>query len=181
MDKNKYMAEAKNFMGEGDGYLHSEMKNGKAPQLVMSGDVLATMWQVCGILTRISEITGTSFEDTCGMTFSMPKLGGYANVSTISQNKDKKVYVGDDWNEQWQADKEREIKRKNSSDSISLAFNLAEMEKRNISLNNQLVDLKKDYAKKLKAKDEQIKALSKECQALEHRLEEMERRNMFNE
>lgn len=179
MKKEKYMKDAKTFMGEGFGYIHSEMKNGKAPELIMGGDILAIMWQVCGILNRISEITGMSFEDVAGMTITMPSLGGYGNLRSMVKDDTKKVYVGDDWDEQWRQDKEKEIKREANQDNLTLAFNLAEMEKRNTSLNNQMVDLKKKHTKEIKAKNEEIKALNKEILVLEHRLKEMAEQRMW--
>lgn len=178
MDKERIMKEAANFMGDGDGYIHSEMKNGKSPQLVISGDIMGIMWQVCGIFNRLSEITGNSFDEVAFMTINMPKLG-YGNLKSITKDNKKKVYVGEDWNEQWKKETESKLKREANMDNISLAFNLAEMEKRCTSLNNQLVDAKKKYSKDLKAKDEQIKSLTKECQSLEHRMKEMEQQRMF--
>lgn len=182
MDKDRIMQEASEFVNEGDGYIHSEMKNGKSPKLVISGDMLGILWQVCGIINRVSEITGTSFNETASLAFSLPSMG-YRKVSQMrkesSKNGEMKYYVGEDWNEKWKKEQLKKIQRESSLECLSMAVNLKEMESRNASLNNQIVDLKKDHAKVIKAKDEQIQALTKECQALEHRMKEMEQHTIL--
>ena len=184
MDIERLKAESSEFVSEGFGYLHSEMKNGKAPRLVMSGDIIANLWQVCGIIQRVAEITGTTFYETASLCFAMPSTG-YRKVNQMVKQADKnpemKVYVGEDWNEQWKKDQTKKIKREAGLESIGLALNFRELETRNASLNNQLIDLKKDHAKVIKAKDEQIQKLTKECQALEHRMKEMEQHTILPE
>ena len=178
MDKKRYIEDAKPFVGEGFGYIHSEMKNGKAPELLLSGDFIAIMWQTCGIMNRISEITGMPYIEVAEMIVGMPSLG-YDTIHSLVKDNTKKIYVGDDWDEQWKKDKEKEIRREVASDNITLAFNLAEMEKRCTSLNNQIVDLKKKHTNEMKAKNEEIKKLNKDILALEHRLKEMAEQRMF--
>ena len=180
MDKERLMKEAAEFIGVGSCYIHAEMKNHKAPQILIGGDILSMMWTVGGIIKRIAEKTGHTFEDTCGMIFNIPKFGYDEITKAVYKDNIEFRYIeGEDWQEKWKAEKEKEIKREANLDNISLAFNLSEMEKRCTSLNNQLVDLKKDYTKNLKAKDDQIKNLTKECQALEHRMKEMEQHTLL--
>lgn len=171
---------AKEFVGEGSGYIHSEMKNGRAPELVISGDTFAMLWQICGMFDRLSQITGLPYNEILQLTGVMHQAG-YDSIKTIIKDEPKKFYVGDDWDEKWKADMTEQIKRENASESISLAISLAEMEKRATSLNNQLVDFKKKHTREMKAKDDQIKALTKECNSLEHRMKEMEEQRLFPE
>ena len=184
MDKERLMLEANNFVGDGFGYIHSEMKNGKQPKLILCGDTIAILWQVCGIINRISEITGTTFYETASLTFNLPGTGYRKTkelLKEVNKNQEMKVYVGEDWNEQWKKDQTKKIQREASLESIGLALSVKELETRNASLNNQLIDLKKDHAKVIKAKDEQIQKLTKECQALEHRMKEMEQHTILPE
>lgn len=178
MDKERLMKEASEFINEGDGYIHSEMKGGKSPKIIIGGDTLAILWQVCGIITRVCEISGTSWEQTCGLVFNYPSAG-YRKVKSMTKDCEKKVYVGSNWNEQWKKDQMKKMQREASIESIGLAVSLKAMEEKNASLNNQLIDLKKQNLKIIKAKDEQILKLSKECQELEHRLKEMEEQRLF--
>ncbi len=180
MDKERIKAEASRFCGENMGYIHSEMEQGKKPELMLCGDFLAMMFQTSGIIKRISELTNNPYELTANLIVKMP-IVGYENIRQKLKGENFKFKEGHDWQEEWKAEKEKEIKKEANLNNISLAFNLAEMEKKNVSLNNQLVDLKKEYSRNLKAKDEQIKILSKECQVLEHRLKEMEERRIINE
>lgn len=183
MDKERLKEEAKEFIGEGSSFVHCEMKNGKNPQIVIAGDFLGILWICTGIIRRVAELTGTTYEQTAEMVGAMPFLGGYGTLrNELKKDGGKYRFIeGEDWQEKWKEQKEKEIKAEAHSDNISLAFNLAQMEKRNTSLNNQLVDLKKDYHKKLKAKDEEIKALNKEILALEHRIKEMAEQRMWGD
>lgn len=178
MDKERLMNEAKEFNKEGYGYRHSEMKDGKAPRLVMCGDTFSVMWMVCGIINRLAEITKNPFNETAYVIMQLHQTG-YQNVKSMLKGTPYKTFEGENFEEKWKAEKEKEIRREVASDSITLALNLTEMQKKNTSLNNQLVDLKKDYTKKLKTKDDEIKKLNKEILALEHRMKEMEEQRLF--
>lgn len=174
MDKERLVKEAENFGKPGDGYIHSEMKNGKNPQLILSGDFLSIMWQVCGIINRIAERTGTTFEETASVTFSMPRVG-YKNIKDELKNVPNKVIEGEDWQEEYK----KAVTKKANENNMTLAFKIAECEKHNTSLNNQLVDAKKGYEKNLRAKNTEIDKLNKQILKLEHRLKEMESLNMM--
>lgn len=178
MDKDKIKEESARFCGEDMCFIHSEKEQGKRPQLVLCGDFLSMMYACGGIIKRISELTNQPYDVTAELVMAMSYIG-YDNVVAKLKGEKPKFIEGEDWQEKWKAEKEKEIKHEANLDNMSLAFNLAEMEKRNISLNNQLVDLKKEYSKNLKAKDEQIKALTKECKALEHRMKEMEEHTLL--
>ena len=178
MDKDRLKAEALRFSAENMGYIHCEMEKGNRPELVLAGDFLAMMYMTSGIIKRLSEITNHTYEETANLVVTMPYVG-YENIREKLKGEKFKFKEGHDWQDEWKAEKEKEIKREANLDNISLAFNLSEMEKRNTLLNNQLVDLKKEYTKNLKTKDEQIKALSKECKALEHRMKEMEEHSIL--
>lgn len=178
IDKERVKRESAEFCTEGSGYIHSEMKDGKTPELVIAGDMLGIMWQTVALIDRIAYKTNHSFEETAMAIFSMKSVG-YESVNTKYKNAETKYVEGEDWQEKWKEETEKKIKQEANLDNITLALNLAELEKRNTSLNNQLVDLKKDYSKKLKAKDDQIKAITKECLALEHRMKEMEQQTIL--
>ena len=183
MDKERHMKEAEEFIGVGSCYIHSEMKNHSAPKLLIAGDFIAMMWSVVGMINRIAYKTGHTFEQTATMIFMMPKHG-YETISKdvykdVKDIKDIPFIEGEDWMETWKEEKEKEIKREANLDNVALAFNLAELEKRNTSLNNQIVDIQKEHKKILKAKDEQILKLTKECMALEHRMKEMEQHTIL--
>lgn len=178
IDKERIKRESAEFCTEGSGYIHSEMKDGKTPELVIAGDMLAMMWQTVALIDRIAYKTGHTYEETAMAIFSMKSVG-YDAVSSKQKDVEVKHIEGEDWQEDWKKETEKKIKQEANLDNITLALNLAELEKRNTSLNNQLVDLKKDYSKNLKAKDDQIKAITKECLALEHRMKEMEQQTIL--
>lgn len=178
MDKDRLKQEAYKFSGENMGFIHSEMEKDRRPELMISGDFISLMHMTSGIIRRISELTGNPYEMTANLVVTMPYVG-YENIREKIKGEKFSYKEGYDWQESWKTEKTKEIQREAQSDNIALAFNLAEMEKRNTSLNNQLVDLKKEYARNLKAKDDQIKALSKECKALEHRMKEMEEHSIL--
>ena len=178
MDKDRIKQEAWKFSGQDMGYIHCEMEKDHKPELIISGDFISLMFMTSGIIKRISELTNNTYEMTANLVVTMPYVG-YENIREKLKGEKFSFKEGSDWQEEWKAEKTKEIQREAQSDNIALTFNLSEMEKRNTSLNNQLVDLKKEYTKNLKAKDKQIKELSKECKTLEHRLREMEQQRMF--
>ncbi len=178
MDKDTLREYARQFCGQDCGIIHCEMMNGKHPEIMIGGDTVSIMWLIDGVINRLSEISGVPFEETAMTILSLTELG-YDNVQNVRKKEKPRYYVSEDWQERAKKDIEKDVKREVASESITLALNLAEMEKRNTSLNNQLVDLKKEYTKNLKTKDEQIKALTKECQALEHRMKEMEQHTLL--
>lgn len=178
IDKARVMKESAEYCNEGSGYIYSVMKDGKTPELVIAGDMLAIMWQTVALIDRVAYKTNHSFEETAMAIFSMKSVG-YESVNSKYKDAETKYVEGEDWQEKWKEETEKKIKQEANLDNITLALNMAELEKRNTSLNNQLVDLKKDYAKNLKAKDDQIKALTKECMALEHRMKEMEEQTIL--
>lgn len=63
-DKGKKLAEAKRFNAQGDAYIHAEMKNGKDCQIVLSGDGLAILHALGGVIDRVSTLTNASFRCT---------------------------------------------------------------------------------------------------------------------
>lgn len=178
MDKDRIKKESARFCGQDMCFIHSEKEQGRRPQLILCGDFISMMYACSGIIKRISELTNQPYETTAELVVGMPFVG-YENIQARLKGEKIQFKEGEDWQEKWKAEKEKELKREANLDNVSLAFNLAEMEKRNTSLNNQLVDLKKEYSKNLKAKDEQIKALTKECKALEHRMKEMEEHTLL--
>lgn len=180
IDKKRALEEAKEYCADGCGYILSVMKDGKAPELCIAGDMLALMWQTVALVERIAYKTSHSFDETFMAILSMKSVG-YEEVNSKFKDAEIKYVEGEDWQEKWKEETKKKIKQEANIDNITLALNLAELEKRNTSLNNQLVDLKKDYSNKLKAKDDQIKALTKECMALEHRMKEMEEHTILPE
>lgn len=180
MDKEYHKERSASFIGEGSCYIHSEMPKNKNPELVIAGDFLCMMHCINGMIDRIAYKTGTDYETTISAIYGMHHVGLESTVQMLKKAGGEYKHIeGEDWQEEWKKNKEKEIKREAQCDNLTLALNLAEMEKRNTSLNNQLVDLKKDYGKKLKAKDEDIKKLNKEILVLDHRLKEMEYQRQF--
>lgn len=178
MDKERLKAEAEQFVNRNSGYLHSEMKDGRAPQLVMSGAFLANMWQISGMINRISELTNTSFESTVHGICGLHEMG-FSNVMDAMKGEKFKFVEGHDWQEEWKDEERKKLTKEANENNMTLAFKIADLEKRNTSLNNQLVDAKKGYEKNLKAKNSEIDKLNKEILKLEHRLKEMEEVNRF--
>lgn len=63
LDQRQRMAEAQDFDGPGDCYIHVEMMNGKNCEIVIAGGGQALAWGVAGIINRIAVKSGTSFQE----------------------------------------------------------------------------------------------------------------------
>ena len=180
MDKERIKKEAEQFVNPNSGYLHSEMKDGKAPMLIMSGSCIANMWQICGMVNRISELSGMTFQDTLEAIESL-HIYGYKNVMKQLAGDKFEFMEGQDTLEDWKKEERKKITKEANANNMTLAFKIAELEKEKISLNNQLVDVKKGFEKKIRAKNAEVDRLNKEILKLEHRLKEMEENNIFGE
>jgi hypothetical protein len=180
MDKNYHMKESANFCEEGSCYIHTEMKNGKKPMTVLCGDFLAMLWGVNAELYRIGELTNTDYAHAWSLARIIEEQG-YQNVrNELYKDGSKAKFVpGHDVEEEWKAEKEEELKRQANVANVMLMAEMEELRKRNTSLNNQMVDIKKNCEKTIKYKDNQIKELTKELNALEHRFDELSKRMMF--
>ena len=64
IDKDKHMRNAEQFHGEGDCYIHTEMKNGQQCETILAGDGLAILHGICGEISRVAQIRGATFEQT---------------------------------------------------------------------------------------------------------------------
>jgi SMC interacting uncharacterized protein involved in chromosome segregation len=180
MDKERIKKEAEQFVNPNSGYLHSEMKDGKAPMLVMSGSCISNLWQVCGIVNRISELRHMSFEATLGAIMGL-HIYGYKKIMKELTGEEFDFMEGQDVLEDWKEEERKKITKEANANNMTLAFKIADLEQRNTSLNNQLVDVKKGYEKKIRAKNAEIDKLNKEILKLEHKIKEMMERNMFGD
>ena len=64
IDHEKKLKEAEEFNSSGDCYIHVEMKNGKKCERLVGGDGLAIIHGLVGVIEKIGELTGNSFDDT---------------------------------------------------------------------------------------------------------------------
>jgi len=64
MNRKRLTEEAEGFQGEGDCYIHVEMKGGKNCEVLLAGDGLAVLHGLCGAVQRLGEIKGGAFETT---------------------------------------------------------------------------------------------------------------------
>ena len=179
MDKERIKKEAEEFVDPNSGYLHSEMKDGKSPKLIMSGSLIANMWQISGMINRISELRGMPFRDTLYSIESL-HIYGYKQVMKELAGDKFEFMEGQDTLEEWKKEERKKLTKEANVNNMTLAFKIAELEKKNTSLNNQLVDAKKGYERNLKAKNKEIDKLNKEILKLEHRLKEMEKATLEN-
>ena len=156
------------------------MKDGKAPMLVMSGSFLANLWQIAGMVNRISELRNMSFEDTFEAIEGL-HIYGYKRVMKELSGEKFDYMEGQDALEDWKKEEKKKIVKEANANNMTLSFKILELEKQKTSLNNQLVDVKKDFEKKIRAKNAEIDKLNKQILSMEHRLKEMEKANMFGE
>lgn len=87
IDKAKRMKEAGAFQGENDCYIHTEMKNGKGCATVLAGGGVAILHGICGEITRVSQISGATFEETLK---AIRELHGTATAGNITINRGNK-------------------------------------------------------------------------------------------
>lgn len=66
MDRKMLAEEAERFQGEGDCYLHIEMKGGTGCEVLMAGDGMAILHGLCGAIKRLGEIRGVDFATVLG-------------------------------------------------------------------------------------------------------------------
>ena len=66
MDKERLRKQAEGFNGYGDCFIHTEMKNGVNCETCLCGDPYAIIHGIAGEITRISELTGITFEQVLG-------------------------------------------------------------------------------------------------------------------
>lgn len=62
-DRAARLAEAEEFRGPGDCYIHAEMKGGKNCELVIAGGGQALVFGIAGAIQRLAEKSGTSFQE----------------------------------------------------------------------------------------------------------------------
>lgn len=180
MDKERIKKEAEQFVNPNSGYLHSEMKDGKAPMLVMSGSFMANLWQIAGMVNRISELRKMPFKNTLEAIMGL-HVYGYKAIMKELAGEEFDFMEGQDVLEDWKKEERKKTTKEANANNMTLTFKIADLEKKNTSLNNQLVDAKKGYERNLKGKNKEIDKLNKEILRLEHRLKEMEEVNMFGE
>lgn len=71
IDKEKHMRNAAQFHGEGDCYIHTEMKNGQQCETILAGDGLAILHGINSAISRVARISGTSYDATLEMLRDM--------------------------------------------------------------------------------------------------------------
>lgn len=177
-DKAYHINAAKEFQGEGSCYIHTEMKNGRNCETVLCGDMIAMLHGIGAEINRLSELTHTTFEDTLVAVNASFKIG-LENAMEIMKGEDRKVVEGHDWEEEWKAEKEKELSKQANLANLALKAKLKELEEDNISVHNQMEILKKKHKAEIKERDNRIQELTKELIDLEHRFDKQAEELMF--
>lgn len=174
MNKDELKKDCEPFNRRGASYLHAEMKPNRAPELTICGDVLGVLHCLNGFVERISYKTNQTYESTLEAMVEI-RTHGFKQIEELLKNEEPKAIEGSDWQEEWKEAKTKEIQKKANEDNLTLALEVKRLTKLNASLNNQIVDMKKLHESQIKARDKRIKDITKECQAYERRMKEMER------
>lgn len=160
-DMQEFLDESASFKNSGDAYIHSEMRNGKKPETILAGDILGMLWLVRAELARISQLTGTSFEDTVAAMVTMDHLGGYKGVKrALDKHAPELPLKRIEGNNPFAENDRLKIELASQKAAVK------EAEKEAISARNIATQVKKDCEAKLKVKDQKIIELTKECDKL---------------
>lgn len=175
MDKEFHMEEAKKFQRTDSCYIHTEMEDGKCPKTVMCGDVMGLLWGIVAELGRVSEITHLSFKDTVAWMLTVHKFG-YPELRERFDRPDYKVYEGKDYEEEMIKQIRLEEEKRANIENANLKIDLKNAEKKIRQLENQLRLVKENAEKESNALKADKLKLSKECNELEARMKEMEKK-----
>lgn len=85
MNKDFHMKEAAKFQGEGDCYIHIEMKDGKRCERICAGDILGMIHGTCGIIDNLAKYTDRTFYEV------LKDIKDYKKMLDITK-KDKGVF-----------------------------------------------------------------------------------------
>lgn len=81
LNKDFYLKEAEKFQGEGDCFIHIEMKNGKHCERLCGGDIVAILHGTVGLIDNLARYTNSTFADVLkdirGYKKAMDKQGGF--------------------------------------------------------------------------------------------------------
>lgn len=168
MNKSELNRIALMLANDDEALVYAEKQKNKPAEIAIAGDFITMLYAIGGIINRVGEKTGTSFEETIIAVNAIRQMG-LENAKEAMKGSEKEFIEGEDWQEEWKAAKEKEI----SKSVVALTAELEREQTRVVNLNNQIVDIKKQNAETLKAKDKQIAELTKELTALEHRFDEL--------
>lgn len=173
--KNRLMKEAAEISRDNCGYIHAEIVNGQSEQII-SGDIHAVIYGVMAIVRRLSELSGQSFKDTLTAVAVVGALGSYEEyINALGvEKKEYETIEGEDWQEEWEKQTRLELEKAANIENAKLKVDLAKSEKLAKSLEDQLKMVKQNAEKAQQKADKRIRELTKECQALEARMKEME-------
>lgn len=172
-NKKQIMEMAKDFTDIGSCMIHAEMRNGGNVERIISGDLISMLNCVAAIVDRISSKTGQDFAHTLSAINGI-KMIGYKQVLKDLYGKD---FVSEDSCEEERKEYERAIRQSVANEIDDAIIMIRDLENKCKNKDEQIKLINDSYSRLMKSKDAQIKELSKECKSLEHRLDEMEKRN----
>ena len=161
---------AQKFRGRKDCFIHGEMKNGGGIEVCVSGGAEAILYGLVVIIRRLGLMTKCTFDEVIDDIQLMRKdyeaVGGKGG-NLIAAQKEK---FSDRDREEIRKE-ERELAEKNAEARWRTQTNnlIEEIE----LLESTLKGAKANLEAAIKAKDEQIKTLSKENLALEHQVDKL--------
>lgn len=168
MNKNEIERVGLMLANDDEALVYAEKRKGKPAEIAIAGDFITMLYAIGGIINRVAEKTQTSFDETIVAVNAIRHIG-LENAKEAMKGGEREFIEGEDWQEEWKVAKEKEI----SKSVVALTAELEREQAKAVNLHNQIVDIKKQNAETLKAKDKQIAELTKELVALEHRFDEL--------
>lgn len=175
--KNRLMREAAEVSRANCGFIHVEIVDG-VPQQIISGDFHAILFGVVGVVNRIAEITHQDFIETLSAVMAAKSFGSYDNMmnemGVDKGYKNPETIPGEDWQAEWMEQTRLEAEKAANIEVAKLKIQLAKTQKEAQSLAEQLRLVKNKAEKDRTNAAEEKRKITKECQALEARMKEME-------
>lgn len=168
MDKKLIKELAKDFVREGDCFIHTEMKNGKQPETVLSGDLLGVAWGIAAEINRLSELTQTTFDETAQLIVMMHHETGYKNAWDMLGGEYKEIQ-GEDWQENWKAEETKRIEREVKNKDVDIA----NLKKKVKSLESIIRSQKENIEATRKEADKRVLEANKTVRKLEHEIRDL--------
>ena len=175
--KNRLMREAAEVSRANCGFIHVEVVDG-VPQQIISGDFHAILFGVVGVVNRIAELTHQDFTETLSAVMAAKSFGNYENMmnelGVDKENNPPEKIDGEDWQTEWMEQTRLEAEKAANIEVAKLKVQLAKTQKEAQSLAEQLRLVKNKAEKDRESSADKLQKLTKECQALESRMKEME-------
>lgn len=168
MDKKLIKELAESFVREGDCFIHTEMKNGKRPETVLSGDLLGIAWGIAAEINRLSELAKTTFDETTQLILLMHHNTGYKNARDMLGGEYKEIQ-GEDWQENWKAEETKRIEREVKNKDVDIA----NLNKKVKTLESIIRSQKENIEATRKEADKRVLEANKTVRKLEHEIRDL--------